>query len=166
MPVVKSAQIITLVERRCAERGLRLTPLRREVLQLVAAAGGPVKAYDLLERLGRRRTSSSAPPTVYRALDFLLAHHFIHRLESLNAYICCVQPDDRHAIGHSGQFLICERCAQVTEVPAGNIAGSVRDAAKREDFAPRKQVIEVYGECRKCRSPKTRRPMRRAAARA
>ncbi len=157
--------LITTVERRCAEQGLRLTPLRRDVLQLIAAAEGPVKAYELLDRLGRRRASSSAPPTVYRALDFLLAHHFIHRLETLNAYVCCVQPDDRHAIGHSGQFLICERCAQVTEVPAGEIAGSVREAAEREHFTPRKQVIEVYGECRKCHPPRTRRPARRSTTR-
>src|ERR1700735_5809506 len=75
---------VAAVEHASEERGLRLTPLRKEVLELIAAAGKPVKAYDLLDHL-RERHGNAAPPTVYRALDFLLEHGFIHKLESINA---------------------------------------------------------------------------------
>lgn len=63
----------------CDERGLRLTPLRERVLRLVAQAELPVKAYDLMDQL-RDDRGPAAPPTVYRALDFLLENGFIHKL--------------------------------------------------------------------------------------
>ena len=90
----------------CARRGARLTDLRRQVLGLVLEAGRPVGAYDLLDRLrGTRR--GAAPPTVYRALEFLMEHGLIHRVERLSAFVGC--PVHDHA-GHAAQFLICVGC--------------------------------------------------------
>jgi Fur family transcriptional regulator, zinc uptake regulator len=88
-----STQIIRQVERHCKEQGLRLTPTRRRVLEMVLAADGPVKAYDLLDQL-KAEQPGAAPPTVYRALEFLLENHFIHRLETLNAFVSCFHPHD------------------------------------------------------------------------
>lgn len=139
------ALVVAAVERACQERGLRLTPLRRQVLELILAAGGPVKAYDLLDTL-KTSHHSAAPPTIYRALDFLLENHFIHRLETLNAYVSCFHPE----ASHSGQFLICERCEQVTEINAPEMTQGVLSAAKEQGFHPSKQVVEVYGVCREC----------------
>ena len=42
---------VRVVERACNERGLRLTPIRANVLRLIADAGKPVKAYELLEQV-------------------------------------------------------------------------------------------------------------------
>lgn len=143
------ASIIQEVEQVCARRELRLTPTRRRVLELIVSAEGPVKAYDLLDLLSRedgenqRRT---APPTVYRALDFLLDNHFIHRLERLNAFVCCVHPEK----AHNGQFLICQKCDTVIELPGKNLSREVLDAAKEQGFAADKQVVEVYGRCHSC----------------
>src|SRR3546814_3200364 len=87
---------VAAVERACVERGLRLTPIRARVLELVAGQGKPVKAYDLLEMLKDHApgdaVGAAAPPTVYRALDFLLANGFIHKLESVNAFVACHHP--------------------------------------------------------------------------
>src|ERR687898_2881620 len=97
----------------CARRGARLTRLRRRVLELVWQGHSAVKAYDLLEMLARE-DRSARPPTIYRALDFLMAHGLVHRLESLNAYIGCPQPE----ASHEGQFLICNSCGHVSEFEA------------------------------------------------
>lgn len=137
--------VFTAVEKACRERGLRLTPLRRQVLELILNAGGPVKAYDLLDSL-KTSHHSAAPPTVYRALEFLLENHFIHRLETLNAYVSCFHPEARH----SGQFLICEQCDQVTEVNAPEMIQGVLKAAEEQGFHPSKEVVEVYGTCKDC----------------
>ena len=75
----------------CARRGARLTRLRRRVLELVWQGHAAVKAYDLLAELDRK-DATAKPPTVYRALDFLMAHGLVHRLESLNSYVGCPQP--------------------------------------------------------------------------
>jgi Fur family zinc uptake transcriptional regulator len=83
---LKSA--LVKVELRCNQRGLRLTAIRRRVLELVWKNHEPVKAYDILEIL-KTEKKGAAPPTVYRALDFLLQEGFVHKIESLNAYIGC-----------------------------------------------------------------------------
>ena len=141
-------QAIADVKTICQQRGLRLTPIRQQVLELILAADGPVKAYDLLERLtsASKDQRRSAPPTVYRALDFLLENHFIHRLETMNAFVSCVHPEK----SHSGEFLICEQCDMVIELSTKILSNEVREAAEAHQFQAHKQVVEVYGTCRTC----------------
>ncbi len=138
-------QMIQTVEERCRSKGLRLTPVRRRVLELIASARGPVKAYDLLDQL-KATNPGAAPPTVYRALEFLLEHHFIHRLETINAFVSCYHPEHRH---HS-QFLICEECERVTELPDSELFEALDQDARAHDFQPRRQVVEIYGVCNRC----------------
>jgi Fur family zinc uptake transcriptional regulator len=130
----------------CARRGARLTQLRRRVLELVWQSHAAVKAYDLLATLGRKG-GAAKPPTVYRALDFLMAHGLVHRLESLNAYVGCPQPD----APHDGQFLICEACGQVSEFEAPAIQDAIELQAADLGFAVGQQTVEVRGVCRGCR---------------
>ncbi len=129
----------------CASRGLRFTPLRRRVLELIARAHRPVKAYDLLAEL-RDEREGAAPPTVYRALDFLIEHGFIHKLESINAYTGCHHPSEPHAV----PFFICDVCDAATEVCDGSVATLLVDQARAIGFTPQAQTLEVHGVCRHC----------------
>ncbi len=110
---VKSA--LATAARLCANRDARLTPLRRRVLELIWRSHAPVGAYDLLARLSDKMRPA-APPTVYRALAFLLAQGLIHRIESLNAYVGCMNPEGHPEGAHGGQFLICSDCGAAAEV--------------------------------------------------
>ena len=98
-------------EEACLRRGAKLTPLRRQVLELILEADAPVGAYALLDRLKAGRPGA-APHTVYRALDFLLEHGLIPKVERLNAFIGCSEAGHGHVHdhGHPHQFLICRRC--------------------------------------------------------
>lgn len=142
---------VAAVERACSERGLRLTPIRARILQLVADAGRPIKAYDLLERIRDDRDGQAAgyaaPPTVYRALDFLLANGFIHKLESINAFVACHHPN---AAQHSVPFLICDRCHSAIELEDAGIVATLDEAARAHGFAPQAQTLEVHGLCARC----------------
>ena len=100
------------VERACEERGLRLTPIRANALRLIADAGRPLKAYELLDRM-KATHGAAAPPTVYRALDFLLENGFIHKLSSINAFVGCHHPGGE---AHAVPFLICDSCHSATEL--------------------------------------------------
>ena len=80
----------------CAERGLRLTPTRKRVLELVWMRHAPIGAYDILSQLSKEGRQD-APPTVYRALSFLMGAGLIHRLDTLNAYLGCETPKHLHA---------------------------------------------------------------------
>ncbi|MBM3554387.1 MAG: transcriptional repressor [Alphaproteobacteria bacterium] len=128
-------------------KGERLTPLRRRVLELVWRSHVPVGAYDLLDSL-KKEGKSGGPPTVYRALDFLLDLGLVHRIRSLNAYVGCAHPGERHA----GQFLICTGCRSAAEIDDGGVGRAVQDAAARAGFEAHGQTVEISGLCPRCRA--------------
>jgi Fur family zinc uptake transcriptional regulator len=129
----------------CARDGETLTPLRRAVLALVLQAERPLTAYQLLERLQTARRA--APPTIYRALDFLLARRLVHRIERLGAFVACAEPDHEHALV---QFLICRQCRAVTELDDHHVAEAVAAAAEGARFRLEHAVIEIDGLCAAC----------------
>lgn len=133
-------------EQICRERGMRLTRIRRKVLELVWNSHKPVGAYDILDALGRdgRR---AAPPTVYRALEFLIEADLVHRLDSLNAFVGCSDPHS----SHTGQFLICRECRSVAELDDAEIARIVERKAAGLGFTAVRQMLEIQGSCPDCR---------------
>jgi Fur family transcriptional regulator, zinc uptake regulator len=133
----------------CAERGERLTPMRRRVLESLAASHRPLGAYEIIDRLAELGPRP-APITIYRALDFLLANGLVHRIESRNAFIACI---NNHASGSLVVFLICERCGAVGEAPATAVADALLVAASAASFVPKTPVIEITGVCAHCRTP-------------
>jgi Fur family zinc uptake transcriptional regulator len=133
-------------EQACNKAGLRLTPLRKQVLELVWRNHAPVKAYDLLEQL-HKDNPRAAPPTVYRALEFLQQAGLVHRLESLNAFVGCGDPSEPHV----GQFLICRDCGAVAEINDPSITRALTDEAQQLGFASDSQVVEIKGRCPACK---------------
>lgn len=134
-----------LAERLCRERGVRLTAQRRDVLAAINGSDKPLGAYDIMEAL-RSDQPKIAPPTVYRALDFLLAEGLIHKLETLHAYVGCGHPDHPHFT----QFLICDDCGNVDELHSATVNSSLDDAAQAKGFKPDHSTIEVVGRCADC----------------
>lgn len=133
----------------CAARGARLTNLRREVLGLILDAAAPIGAYELLDRL-RATRRRAAPPTVYRALDFLLEQGLIHRVERLSAFVGCVAHAPGEESGHAAQFLICRTCGKVTELEDHELAEALAEAARRFGFTVNAATIEAEGLCAAC----------------
>ena len=131
-------------ELRCADAGESLTPLRRRVLELLVDHHGPAKAYDLLPMLNDEKTAK--PPTIYRALDFLVRMGLAHRIESLNAFVAC----DVGACARSTIFLICEKCGCAEEFDAGHALIDLADAAKKDGFTINRTMIEASGVCSIC----------------
>jgi Fur family transcriptional regulator, zinc uptake regulator len=131
----------------CHDRGLRLTPQRVRVLELIWNSHEPVGAYDILDSL-KRDGQKAAPPTVYRALEFLIEADLVHRLDSLNAFVGCPDPD----VPHAGQFLICRSCRTVTELDNQDISSLIETTAARRGFRAMRQTLEVQGTCQSCRA--------------
>ncbi len=140
-----TAELISRAERTCERRGSRLTGQRREVLACVARSHAAVGAYDIIERMAEQGPRP-APITVYRALEFLLAHGLVHKIESRNAFVAC-----SHA--HEGQpaaLLICEGCGTVAELDAADAFAAVSAAAAAQGFLQARTVIEMAGTCAAC----------------
>lgn len=137
---------VSAVERACVERGLRLTPIRAQALQLIAHAERPLKAYELLEQM-KLSHAAAAPPTVYRALDFLLVNGFVHKLESINAFVGCHHPRTEQ---HSVPFLICDHCHRAVELEDERIVALLEGQARAQGFRAQAQTLEVHGVCSRC----------------
>ncbi len=131
----------------CRDQHQRLTPVRELVLRLIWQSHKPLGAYDLLPALAEAGFNS-APPTVYRALEFLQEQGLVHRLASLNAFIGCSHPGSEH----SGYFFICESCQQALEVEAQPLQNLLTEQATELGFSIRKETIEVLGTCPSCRA--------------
>ncbi|MBF0561812.1 MAG: transcriptional repressor [Alphaproteobacteria bacterium] len=129
----------------CARRGVRLTTLRRRVLELVWGQHEPVGAYLLLEGL-KAEGRQAAPPTVYRALDFLLEQGLIHRIAHLNAFVGCRQPE----LPHTGQFLVCRRCGIAAEMDDSKVRAAIEHGARAAGFTVHNSVVEIEGVCARC----------------
>ncbi|EWC42372.1 transcriptional repressor [Pseudomonas stutzeri] len=131
----------------CTRQGVRLTALRKRVLELVWQSHKPLGAYDILAVLSEQDGRRAAPPTVYRALDFLLENGLVHRIASLNAFIGCNHPEHPH----QGQFLICRHCHTAIELEQPAIAEAIVAAAGSVGFTVEGQTVEVVGLCATCR---------------
>lgn len=134
----------------CARHGTQLTALRRRVLGLVLDSPRPMGAYDLLAllRTGKRQ---AAPPTVYRALDFLVEHGLVHKVEKLSAFVGCVHGHDGKDIeAHAAQFLICRRCSRVAELQDAAVGKALARAARRQGFMLGRVTVEAEGLCADC----------------
>jgi len=141
-----STDAMAVAEASCAQRGQRLTPMRREVLGALLASHQPLGAYDIMERLAPTGPRP-APITVCRALEFLCENGFVHRIESRNAFVACVR---EHPAGDMVAFLICDRCGAVGEASSPEFALTIKSAARAAGFTPKSPVIEISGICTYC----------------
>jgi len=142
-----AADALKHAEKLCAERAQRLTPIRRQVLELLLASHRPLGAYEIMDRAAEHG-DRPAPITIYRALDFLRDNGLVHRIESRNAFVACV---NNHGTDDLVVFLICEHCGEVGEAPSAMVADQLKSAARAAGFTPKAPVIEIGGVCAHCR---------------
>jgi Fur family transcriptional regulator, zinc uptake regulator len=141
-------------ERAFETKGLKLTQLRRKVLEEIAASHHALGAYDILESLARKG-DRLAPISVYRAIDTLLEAGVVHRLESRNAFFAC---HATHGETSRQVILACEVCALVAEIDGAAIFEALGKAAAGAQFEARRQVVEMTGLCRHCQAAGSGKP--------
>jgi Fur family zinc uptake transcriptional regulator len=141
------AEVIERAEVAFRDQGLRLTELRRLVLEEVASSHKAIGAYDVLERLFAKEGRRLAPISVYRALDTLVAAGVVHRLESRNAYFAC---HVAHAANRRQIVFACEQCGAVAEVSEARVFDGIAEAADTLGFRMAQVLVEVSGACVAC----------------
>lgn len=140
------AQALADAEQICRLRNSRLTPLRKRVLELIWSSHKPLGAYTLLEQLAQEG-HKPAPPTVYRALDFLQAQGLVHKVNALNAYLGCSHPQ---SVDHNRQLLICRLCGNVAELHMSEAIQAIEVVAQSASFHVEQQALEILGVCQQC----------------
>jgi Fur family transcriptional regulator, zinc uptake regulator len=141
---------LAMAEAYCRERGEKLTPIRRKVLELLLASGRATKAYSLLDEM-RQIHPGSAPPTVYRALDFLLSAGLVHRIESINAFAVC---HDLTQCQH-GILIVCQQCGNVTELHEPRLRQALVAQIEAAGYRLAGDGIELKGVCAQCQGSET-----------
>jgi Fur family zinc uptake transcriptional regulator len=136
---------VATAERVCAAKAVNLTPLRRRVFEIVWRQHEPIGAYEILAELGKDR-EKAAPPTVYRALEFLQEAGLVHRLDTLNAFMGCDRPEDEH----SGQFLVCSQCRRAAEIEDSVLNRALHDRARSLGFRLETSAVEIKAVCTQC----------------
>ena len=130
----------------CNKKGVRFTKVREQVFALLAKRNGAVGAYDLLEEL-KTLDAAAKPATIYRALDFLCKQGFVHKIESINAFVMCHHFGD---CSHPVQLLICDECGSVEEIQSNNFDLALRTMADANGFTISHQIVEAHGQCKAC----------------
>jgi Fur family zinc uptake transcriptional regulator len=136
---------LDVAEALCAQRGRRLTPIRRKVLELLLRHGRSLKAYDLLEAM-RAVHAGAAPPTVYRALEFLMDEGLVHRLDAVNAWIAC---HDAGGAPHD-LLVVCTECGAVAEVSDPAMSRQLAERVALTGFALNSHETEIRALCPAC----------------
>ena len=148
------AETLASAEAIAKSRGEKLTGMRRRVLEIVLQSHRPAGAYDVLGALARAG-KRPAPPTVYRALEFLLAQGFVHRIDSRNAFVGCFVPANPHA----SHFLLCRSCGRAAEIADPALEEALAIAARNCGFSSERQIVEITGVCADCGGASSFRPM-------
>lgn len=138
--------IIEKIETLCKKRGIKLTTQRHTVLDIMLTANKAMSAYDLLDLL-KVSEPQAKPPTIYRALEFLLEQGFIHKVESSNSYIVCPHFQDPD---HLSILFICDKCRQIFEKHSANIEQQLKQLAQQSQFLIKHSVLEIHGVCQSC----------------
>ena len=134
-------------ERRLRAAGIRITPQRRLVLNILAESGGHLDANDIYVQ-GRRQDASLSLSTVYRTLSVLKETGLVHelRLDSEH-YHYELDGKDEHS------HLVCLGCGRVIEVDSGAFAQAAVAAGEAYGFEISSAQVELTGYCADCRHP-------------
>ena len=132
-------------EQICKKNDVRLTAIRKRVLELICKNHKAIGAYELLD-LFREQDPKAKPVTIYRALDFLMAAGLVHKIESLNAFIGCLQAETKH----KSAILICAQCHNAYEIDATSIYESLFSLSEEVQFKPQCLTLELHGLCATC----------------
>lgn len=136
---------LAAAEKICASKQVNLTPLRRRVLELVWGRHEPIGAYEILAQLGKER-EKAAPPSVYRALEFLQEVGLVHRLDALNAFLGC----DRPQTAHRGHFVVCAKCHRAAEISDPVLTRSFIERMRTLGFRAEQSEVEIKALCVRC----------------
>ncbi|MCW8931498.1 MAG: transcriptional repressor [Gammaproteobacteria bacterium] len=139
------------INEQCRKKNIRLTPIRQQVFDEILQSHKAIKAYDILQNMSTPGEMVK-PPTVYRAIDFLLEHGFIHKIESLNAFIACYHEHNKDCF----QLLICDECGTVSEQINNKISHEMKLLSEKENFTLQHPIIELHGTCFQCNTTGTK----------
>ncbi|MBX3035244.1 MAG: transcriptional repressor [Bdellovibrionaceae bacterium] len=134
----------TRSDRLLEKHGLKKTPLRRLMLDVLSSASVPLSQADLIESL-LSRVKNVDRVSVYRNLGQLKAAGLVHEVDT-NSYIGCQHECEKHP----HVLLYCQRCHKHREIKDHDGIRSMMEALGRMRFFGKSEPLFLKGTCSAC----------------
>ena len=129
---------------------VNLTKIRKCVYDTIVNENGPIKAYDIIERL-RDADLKLTPATIYRSLDYHIEKGLIHKINALNAFVSCTCDNHNHE-HKTSLMLICSKCHRAQEILDSELCDSIHEHIFKHGMVLEHNCIEIQGICSDCQS--------------
>ena len=139
---------VSVLEQLSLNSELKMTPLRKDVLEIFLASTLPLSAYEVLALLKKRRPTAE-PPTVYRVIEYFVEKKLIHRIETSNKFVCCSHLDNFESSYH-GVLFLCHECQRSYEIRDDEMLKVLSKFSKKHHLVIDESLIEIKGTCESC----------------
>ncbi len=140
---------IEILERFIAEKGLRYTPQREEILKVFLSMEKHLSA-DELHKIVRKKKPGIGYVTVYRTMKLLLEAGLCNEVDFGDGVARF-----EHRYGHEHHdHLICVKCGKYEEVVKPEIEKLQDELAKERGFMPLRHKLQIFGICANCSKKK------------
>ena len=139
--VSNTLAVLAEAEKLVQQKGGRFTTIRKHIYQIILNATHPLGAYEIIDQLDG--IGSQKPPTVYRALSWLIDYGLVAKISYNSRYTSIpvgVEADDL-------AFVICKKCGDTDTLEAPGLSKTLHQTAKNRGFAETQMVMEIIGLC-------------------
>lgn len=124
--------------------GLRATPQRQAILQVLDDSDRPLNVEEILSQMSGYR---SGIPTVYRNLQQFAEQGWVEPIigpDQVMRFVRCHSRKHHHHVQ-------CERCGRMVEVEGCGLQKALEAMETRSGFRITRHQLQVFGLCPACR---------------
>ncbi len=145
-----SSKLLSKVDQKYKNRGIKLTEKRQKVLSVLLNAKQSLSAYEIVDAYKEEFNQPIPAMSVYRILDYLMEIDLVHKLESVNQFLVCEHAACEHEHAKA-QFLICDDCHSVQEISVDkSVFNTLNKSVANSGFSLRTLQLELHGTCLAC----------------
>ena len=131
----------------CLKKKKSLTPSRTLVIKTLSKHKKPISAYELRDEINKSRDVIINISQIYRVLEFWIDLGLVHKITSINKYVLCITPDEKHT--HMLNY--CTVCEKVFETCNKQMGLNLKKSTAKLDLAfNTTRSVEIPVICPQC----------------
>ena len=131
----------------CLKKNKSLTPSRNLVIKTLSKYKKPISAYELRDEINKNKDIRINISQIYRVLDFWIDLGLIHKISSINKFLLCRRPDEKHT--HMLNY--CTVCEKVYETCNERMGLNLKKSTAKLDLAfNTTRSVEIPVICPQC----------------
>ena len=131
----------------CLKKKKSLTPSRTLVIKALSKHKKPISAYELRDEINNSKGVSINISQIYRVLEFWIDLGLIHKISSINKFLLCITPDEKHT--HVLNY--CTVCEEVFETCNKQMGLNLKKSTAKLDLVfNNTRSVEIPVICSQC----------------